>query len=142
MTELQKVLTDIRIQHDEIMGDMAKKLDILYGLMSDIQLERKPLDDTLLHKLQVAYNLDDATMKRVIEARDNAIDNIRDRENDDTGLDTLQLFNAIPENLKWGESAIVDCPICHASKSVTVTRSEFNGHVWIHCKDCKRNLIQ
>lgn len=65
-----------------------------------------------------------------------------EEDNDFTGLTTLNFLDVVPENLKWGESATVDCPICNESQSVTVTRSMLNGHLWIHCKRCDGLLIQ
>ena len=54
----------------------------------------------------------------------------------------LKLFNCVPENLKWGQYVYTDCPCCGAKGDLFISRSGYNGHLHIFCKNCERGIIQ
>ena len=56
-TSLAKFLRILRIQNDELLGDMADKLGIKPSYLSSIEANRRPLTSDLKQKLVEAYSL-------------------------------------------------------------------------------------
>ncbi len=56
-TNLAKFLRILRIQNDELLGDMADKLGIMPSYLSAIEANRRPLTAALKEKLIKEYNL-------------------------------------------------------------------------------------
>ena len=53
------------------------------------------------------------------------------------GLDKIRYvmttYKETINNLKPGESAKVECPFCHGK--LTLSKSSYNGHLWITCEN-------
>lgn len=45
------------------------------------------------------------------------------------------------EALKWGESFKIKCPRCNEGMA-TISKSSYNGHLWIVCDNCKILMMQ
>lgn len=45
------------------------------------------------------------------------------------------------DNLKWGESFTIKCPRCDDGV-VTISKSSYNGHLWIVCDKCGVIMFQ
>ena len=58
-TSLSKFLRILRIQNDQLLGDMAEKLGIKPSYLSSIEANRRPLTPELRHRLVEAYGLDE-----------------------------------------------------------------------------------
>lgn len=43
--------------------------------------------------------------------------------------------------LKWGESFTINCPRCDGGV-VTISKSSYNGHLWVVCNKCGIIMLQ
>ena len=57
-TELGQYLRKLRISHNEILADMAKKLKITPAYLSAIELGKRPIPDTLPGNLIEQYSIE------------------------------------------------------------------------------------
>lgn len=64
-TSLAKFLRILRIQNDELLGDMAGKLGIMPSYLSSIEANRRPLTTSLKQKLVDAYALDETDQAKL-----------------------------------------------------------------------------
>ena len=69
VTTFGKVLRKLRIDHSEILGDMAKRLGISPAYLSAIENNGRVIPDDLIEKLVQEYNLNDAQTKELEEAK-------------------------------------------------------------------------
>ena len=69
VTTFGKVLRKLRIDHSEILGDMAKKLEISPAYLSAIENNGRVIPDDLIAKLAQKYNLNDAQIKELLRFR-------------------------------------------------------------------------
>lgn len=71
-------------------------------------------------------------------------DTLRNTSSDIKGIDKVfYLFDKLHEDIKsleWGKSKVVECPYCKGK--MIMSRSNYNGHLYINCADCKFRLIQ
>jgi len=63
-----KILKKIRIDHDEVLADMAKKLKISTSYLSAIETGKRPLPKGFLAKLRKLYAVPDEVMTALVEA--------------------------------------------------------------------------
>ncbi|MCR5764449.1 MAG: helix-turn-helix domain-containing protein [Treponema sp.] len=64
-TNLSKFLRILRIQNDELLGDMANKIGIMPSYLSSIEANRRPLTPALMQKLVNSYNLDEKDQEKL-----------------------------------------------------------------------------
>ncbi len=64
-TNLSKFLRILRIQNDELLGDMANKIGIMPSYLSSIEANRRPLTPALMQKLVNSYNLDEKAQEKL-----------------------------------------------------------------------------
>ena len=69
VTTFGKVLRKLRIDHSEILGDMAKKLEISPAYLSAIENNGRVIPDDLIAKLAQKYNLNDSQINELEEAK-------------------------------------------------------------------------
>lgn len=69
VTTFGKVLRKLRIDHSEILGDMAKKLKISPAYLSAIENNGRVIPDDMIAKLAQEYHLNDAQIKELEEAK-------------------------------------------------------------------------
>lgn len=69
VTDFGKVLRKLRIDHSEILGDMAKKLEISPAYLSAIENNGRVIPDDLIAKLAQKYNLNDSQINELEEAK-------------------------------------------------------------------------
>jgi len=55
-------------------------------------------------------------------------------------FEQLKRIVAAAKDLKWGESKEIECPDCKGV--LTVSRSDYNGHIWAVCKHCGVKMMQ
>lgn len=98
-TSLSKFLRILRIQNDEVLGDMAEKLGIMPSYLSSIEANKRPLTPALKEKLIDSYSLDSeeqehlenciAEASRSVEV---SLDNVRDESILSEYVDTAVMF--------------------------------------------------
>lgn len=59
ITQFGKTIRKMRIEKDETMMDMAKRLDVSPSFLSSVETGRKPVPDTLVEKIASTYHLAD-----------------------------------------------------------------------------------
>lgn len=64
-TNLAKFLRILRVQNDELLGNMADKMGIKPSYLSSIEANRRPLTDELRAKLVESYNLDEEQQQKL-----------------------------------------------------------------------------
>ena len=64
-TNLAKFLKILRVQNDELLGNMADKMGIKPSYLSSIEANRRPLTDELRAKLVESYNLDEEQQQKL-----------------------------------------------------------------------------
>ncbi len=64
-TSLAKFLRILRIQNDELLGDMAKKIGIMPSYLSSIEANRRPLTKVVRQRLVEAYGLNQADQEKL-----------------------------------------------------------------------------
>lgn len=69
VTTFGKVLRKLRIDHSEILGDMAKKLKISPAYLSAIENNGRVIPDDMIAKLAQEYHLNDSQIKELEEAK-------------------------------------------------------------------------
>ena len=57
VTDFGKFCRKLRIDHDELMKDMAKKLDVTSSYLSAVEKGKRDLPDDWIEKISKAYNL-------------------------------------------------------------------------------------
>lgn len=55
-------------------------------------------------------------------------------------FECLTKISASAKDLEWGESKEIECPDCRGV--LTVSRSEYNGHIWAVCENCGVKMMQ
>lgn len=63
-----KILKKIRIDHDEVLADMAKRLKISTSYLSAIETGKRPLPKGFLAGLKKLYAVPDEVMVELVEA--------------------------------------------------------------------------
>lgn len=69
-TVFGKLLRKIRIDHDELLKNMADKLNITSAYLSAIENGKRPIPPTLVKQIKDIYKLDNARVDELIEAED------------------------------------------------------------------------
>lgn len=64
-TNLAKFLKILRVQNDELLGNMADNIGIKPSYLSSIEANRRPLTDELRAKLVESYNLDEEQQQKL-----------------------------------------------------------------------------
>lgn len=98
-TNLAKFLRILRIQNDELLGDMSDALGIMPSYLSSIEANRRPLTPALKQKLIEVYNLDETQKSElenyIAEAAASVevnLENVKDKSNYPQYVDTALLF--------------------------------------------------
>lgn len=55
-------------------------------------------------------------------------------------FERLTKISAAAKDLKWGESKEIECLDCKGV--LTVSRSDYNGHIWAVCENCGVKMMQ
>lgn len=55
-------------------------------------------------------------------------------------FEQLKRIVTAAKDLKWGESKEIECPDCKGV--LTVSRSDYNGHIWAVCENCGVKMMQ
>lgn len=69
-TAFGKILRKIRIDHDELLKDMAENLNITSAYLSAIENGKRPIPTTLVSQIKNKYGLDNIRVSELIEAED------------------------------------------------------------------------
>ena len=64
-TNLAKFLRILRVENDELLGNMADNIGIKPSYLSSIEANRRPLTDELRAKLVESYNLDEEQQQKL-----------------------------------------------------------------------------
>lgn len=64
-TNLAKFLRILRVENDELLGNMADNMGIKPSYLSSIEANRRPLTDELRAKLVESYNLDEEQQQKL-----------------------------------------------------------------------------
>lgn len=98
-TNLSKFLKILRIQNDEVLGDMAANLGIMPSYLSSIESNRRPLTQALQQKLAECYDLSEEKQKElegcVAEAARSvevSLENVKDEAIFSEYVDTALMF--------------------------------------------------
>lgn len=76
VTEFGKALRKIRIDNDEVLATMAKKLKVSVSYLSAIENGNRNIPDDFVNMIVEKYHLDEAKEKELIAARKQSISNI------------------------------------------------------------------
>ncbi len=68
ITEFGKILRKIRIDHDEVLKDMAVNLGKSSSYLSAIEVGKRSVPATMISDLQTHYSLDEKTVQQLKEA--------------------------------------------------------------------------
>ena len=77
MTTISRLLRLIRLQHGEVLLDMAQKIGVTSAFLSAVENGRKPALRTWLKKLSALYALSDEQLHELEEAFNENIKQIR-----------------------------------------------------------------
>lgn len=55
-------------------------------------------------------------------------------------FEQLKRIVATAKDLEWVESKEIECPDCKGV--LTVSRSDYNGHIWAVCEHCGVKMMQ
>jgi len=98
-TSLSKFLRILRIEHDELLANMAEKLGIMPSYLSSIEANRRDLTPALQAKLIEAYHLNEKQQKDLCSYVAEAaamvkvdLESLRDESNFAEYVDTALLF--------------------------------------------------
>ena len=98
-TSLAKFLKILRVQNDELLGNMADRLGIKPSYLSSIEANRRPLTDELSARVAEAYSLDEEQRRKlsscVAEANrtvEVSLDSVQDEALLPEYVDTALLF--------------------------------------------------
>lgn len=69
-TEIGKALRKIRIDHSEILNDMALKLNVSSAYLSAVENGKRPMPDAWVYNLKNLYELSEAQTDALISASD------------------------------------------------------------------------
>lgn len=69
LTEFGKEIRKLRLEHDDLLKNMAAKLGVTSSYLSAIEHGKKPIPADFISRLQGLYNLTPAEMKRLEEAK-------------------------------------------------------------------------
>lgn len=67
-TEFGKILRKIRVDHDEVLRDMAVKLGKSSSYLSAIELGKRSVPATMIKDLQCCYSLNEKDVKQLKDA--------------------------------------------------------------------------
>ena len=70
VTEYGKLLRKIRIDHDEILKDMASKLEITAAYLSSIENGKRQIPINMTKTIVAKYKLDDFMADSLLDAED------------------------------------------------------------------------
>ncbi len=76
VTEYGKLLRKIRIDQDEILKDMAGKLEITSAYLSSIENGKRPIPVNMTKTIVAKYKLDDFMADSLLEAEDSIKKNV------------------------------------------------------------------
>lgn len=76
VTVYGKILRKIRIDHDELLKNMADKLQITSAYLSSIENGKRPIPNTMTRKLAKLYKLSESYEKDLYDAEDSIKTNI------------------------------------------------------------------
>ena len=76
VTEYGKLLRKIRIDHDEILKDMAGKLEITSAYLSSIENGKRPIPVNMTRTIVAEYDLDDLMEGKLFAAEDSIKKNV------------------------------------------------------------------
>ncbi|MDR2567680.1 MAG: helix-turn-helix domain-containing protein [Mycoplasmataceae bacterium] len=68
MEKFTKLIRKIRIDNDEVLYDMAKKLNMSTAYLSSIENKRRPIPSDFLKQISEVYKLSDEQQKELQEA--------------------------------------------------------------------------
>lgn len=98
-SSLAKFLRILRIQNDEVLGDMANNLGIMPSYLSSIETNRRPLTPALQQRLIERYSLNEEQQKHlenyVAEAAKSVevnLENVKDKTIFPQYVDTALMF--------------------------------------------------
>lgn len=95
VTVFGKQLRRLRLDRDELMKDMADKLDVTPAYLSSIENGKRQPTEELLNRLLSAYDLAKDDVENIIEARNRTLKEIKIELNSGkTGSDELGLLFA------------------------------------------------
>lgn len=82
ITNFGKILRKIRIDRDETLYEMAKKLEMTSSYLSAIECNKRKIPEDFIEKLQEHYNFTDDEMLELKNAKDETINKISINMND------------------------------------------------------------
>lgn len=127
-------LKDYRLKLQITTGDMAKKIGIKPSELCAIERGKKASEELLI-KIKESYQIPEEDFQKVLqETASHFEDNQADEEK------FIKILQAIPKDLKKGETRVLKCPIC-GNATFTVSRSGYNGHLHVSCK-CGVQIMQ
>ncbi len=127
-------LRDYRLKQKILLGDMAKKLGIKTSELCAIERGKKA-SEKLLIKIKESYQIPEEDFQKVLEE---TARHFEDNQADEEKF--IKILQAIPADLKKGETRTLKCPIC-GNDTFVVARSGYNGHLHVAC-ECGVQIIQ
>lgn len=67
LTEFGKELRKIRLDRDELLRDMAEKLDVTVAYLSAVENGKRKIPDTWVYTISDLYKLNDSEVRRLQE---------------------------------------------------------------------------
>lgn len=77
MTTISRLLRLIRLQHGEVLLDMAQKLNVSSAFLSAVENGRKPAPNNWLGKLTELYSLTDQQQRELQDAFNETVKQVR-----------------------------------------------------------------
>ena len=117
LTDFGRFLRKIRIDCDEILKDMAEKLNVSAAYLSAVELGKRNIPEQWVNKISKLYNLSEEEKNRLNDAADNSaksitfsFDNISDshketailfaREFENVDVETLDKIKKLLKNME------------------------------------------
>lgn len=82
LTEFGKMLRKIRIDHEQLLIDMAEKLEVTASYLSAVEMGKRNIPERWVEKIVKVYNLDQKQKKQLEEAAYNSKQQIKVPIND------------------------------------------------------------
>lgn len=90
LTKFGKFTRKLRIEHVELLKDMADKLEVSSSYLSAVEVGKRPIPNKWLNQLKDIYALSDADYTELLnaadESREEVILNLSNRKNNDQEL--------------------------------------------------------
>lgn len=96
VTDFGKFLRKFRIERDEKLYDMAKKLNISIAFLSSVETGKKPVPQKLIDNLKVAYDMSD----EMYQEMNDIVSNMKEKDFKINTEEFLKVFHDVYVEIK------------------------------------------